>query len=251
MVEPEIKHPYQHVHQKIAGVDVLTRVEAAAGSETPLGSATVSDRGNIVRFAVARGIPEHDRQFNNDAIDLVVGACRDESSLSLAMPVANRDLRDHLTRQPQAGLVDAAVVDWDPEFGDVHAVQAGEMDVWVLSRGRWEMMFENEPLSTEARQRLATLSTGGAGPMARATVSHMFDDRGDWLSAPVGRFDKCITRTASAFGVQAIVVCTPDLGATPERFADLGRWWAAVHEGPEGVAELHGELIMLFAASLS
>jgi hypothetical protein len=245
------KHNLKSTHTKIAGIDVLTRIEGAGCSETPLAAAISADRGNIARLALARSFSHDEKDQNCDAINKVLDSCRHESSLSLVLPTANHNLRNLNTHHSNSELVDVAVVDWDPEFGDLHAVQSGEMEVWVLINGSWETIFESDTLSSHARRRLDDLSASTLESFDKAAFSSFFTDRDEWQSAPLGKFDKSITRSASAFGVQAVVICTPDLYASPDRFADLGLWWSAHHDGRETTTVVHGELAMLFAATLS
>ena len=125
-------------------------------------------------------------------------------ALSMVMPIAN-----HRLWVPGGGTTTcaAAVIDWDVERGDAHVVQAGPVEVWVRTESGWWSLFDRQYQRPESAEH----------------------ERDGWWSAPVATFDRSVSRTASAFGVEAVVLTSPP--PTPAEMRDPNSWWSALTSG--------------------
>ena len=213
--------------------------EDYSGRVVSLGESRIYTRDSIVENPMV-GISEHGSLLRltlaqpgvSPALSaLVLQAAKDVPSLSMVMPVANLRIWQSLAADGKLDYCSAAVIDWDPFNGTAHAIQAGPVSVWLHSNGRWLPMFEKEFISDSADHPIMTKSD-----LSLYDYSLNLNERHQWLSSPVGRFEKSITRNSSAFNIESIAMFTSDVQPLEQVFPNPSSWFSsAEHSSTSGL----------------
>jgi|LauGreDrversion4_1035100.scaffolds.fasta_scaffold03714_5 hypothetical protein len=181
-------------------------------SEYP--SIGVTEHGSLIRLTLTEPGPV------NSLSSVVTTAARDAVSLSMVMPVANLRIWQTGGMVGETSFCGAAVVDWDPTNGTAHAVQAGPVSVWVQTDGSWLPMFDSDFLNEAAFEHVP------AEGLSWTDLVQALTERHHWATCPVGRFEKSITRNASAFNVEGVALFTSTVDPAGQVLGRFPDWFS-------------------------
>ena len=146
-----------------------------------------------------------------------------------------------------------AAVDLGAHTSAVHAVRAGDCEVWVRPRNQqWE------PLLASARLKPAAAKAFAAHPGARSAdramhfAAHVdtLDNPAAWLTAPVGLDYPALTQQASVEHADEVIVASDGARLNAERCGKLQEWLSGglqVGSPAAGHPSPHGDVTVLHA----
>jgi len=187
----------------------------------------------------------------------IIAALHIEDDLADAMNMAAARLHDP-GRHPRLAnpCAQAAAVDLDLGGGSVHAVRAGDCEVWVRAGGgAWEPLLAGTRLTAAAQAAFAAhpgaQRSAGADLHFAAHVDTL-DDPKVWLTAPIGLDFPARLQEGFATGVTEVIVADDGPLLTAQRCGQLAAWLAAgrikhrVHE-LDGLDRAPEALVRLFS----
>lgn len=146
-----------------------------------------------------------------------------------------------------------AVVDLGAHTTAVHAVRAGDCQVWVRpGAGAWEPLLASPRLTPAAQAAFAAHPGAASSDPELHYRAHVdtIDDPQAWITAPVGLDYPARVQTASSERVDEVIVSSDGARLTPDRCAHLHDWLAGdLQVAPSGHRHPspHGDVTVLHA----
>lgn len=249
------------------------RTEALAPDAPPLDQVIVRALPGRVRLAALDPALSRLECCDQYQVPARAGACLHHGEeIHSSMVDANAVLH-HPGRGRSTGqmLCAAAAAEWDPEAGELVAVQAADVEVWARTHGNWVRVFDADMLTASSRARW----DAEAAPFYEREAhlrSHdeLLGEPKDWACAPLGQFSQPRLRSMRLDGVDAVAVATdgveidestlallptqitqlgPPLDATITRMLDAK--WEQLHARPDEWPHPHphGDLAIVLAVT--